>query len=113
MKENQIDVEQAINLLQDEKTYEEMLTIFLEGIEQKTLEVKKYLKEKNMKEYAVLAHSIKSDSKYLGFTTLASLSLEQELRAKENDYDFIADNIDTFLEEINRIKKIVKKYLEN
>lgn len=113
LKENQIDVEQAINLLQDEKTYEEMLTIFLEGIEQKTLEMKKYLKEKNMKEYAVLAHSIKSDSKYLGFTTLASLSLEQELRAKENDYDFIADNIDTFLEEINRIKKIVKKYLEN
>lgn len=113
LKENQIDVEQAINLLQDEKTYEEMLTTFLEGIEQKTLEVKKYLKEKNMKEYAVLAHSIKSDSKYLGFTTLASLSLEQELRAKENDYDFIADNIDTFLEEINRIKKIVKKYLEN
>lgn len=113
LKENQIDVEQAINLLQDEKTYEEMLTTFLEGIEQKTLEMKKYLKEKNMKEYAVLAHSIKSDSKYLGFTTLASLSLEQELRAKENDYDFIADNIDTFLEEINRIKKIVKKYLEN
>lgn len=113
LKENQIDVEQAINLLQDEKTYEEMLTTFLEGIEQKTLEMKKYLKEKNMKEYAVLAHSIKSDSKYLGFTTLATLSLEQELRAKENDYDFIADNIDTFLEEINRIKKIVKKYLEN
>lgn len=113
LKENQIDVEQAINLLQDEKTYEEMLTTFLEGIEQKTLEMKKYLKEKNMKEYAVLAHSIKSDSKYLGFTTLATLSLEQELRAKENDYDFIVDKIDTFLEEINRIKKIVKKYLEN
>lgn len=29
------------------------------------------LKSKNLSEYAVLAHAIKSDSKYLGFTKLA------------------------------------------
>lgn len=70
------------------------------------------LKSKNLSEYAVLAHAIKSDSKYLGFTKLAELSLNQELKGKENNYEEITNGLKEYLNEISRITKVIEKYLK-
>lgn len=70
------------------------------------------LKSKNLSEYAVLAHAIKSDSKYLGFTKLAELSLNQELNGKENNYEEITNGLKEYLNEISRITKVIEKYLK-
>ena len=39
--------------------------------------------------YAILAHSLKSDARYLGFTKLAELAYNHEMAGKNNDIDFI------------------------
>ena len=70
------------------------------------------LKSKNLSEYAVLAHAIKSDSKYLGFIKLAELSLNQELKGKENNYEEITNGLKEYLNEISRITKVIEKYLK-
>ena len=54
---------------------------------------------------------MKSDSKYLGFTKLAQLSLEHEMAGKEENTDFINQNYNALIEEANRIIKVVKEYL--
>ncbi len=70
------------------------------------------LNSKNLSEYAVLAHAIKSDSKYLGFTKLVELSLNQELKGKENNYEEITNGLRDYLNEISRITKVIEKYLK-
>jgi CheY-like chemotaxis protein/HPt (histidine-containing phosphotransfer) domain-containing protein/anti-sigma regulatory factor (Ser/Thr protein kinase) len=112
LKENGIDVENGINLLGDISTYNDTLEIFLEENKKRIPEMKKYLESKNMSEYAVIAHAIKSDSKYLGFTNLAKIAFDHEIKGKENNYDYVVNHLKEFLEELNKITKIVEKYLK-
>ena len=45
-----------------------------------------------MTNYAIEVHSLKSDSKYFGFTKLAELSYNHELKSKDNDIEYATDN---------------------
>ena len=66
-----------------------------------------------MENYAICVHAMKGDSKYLGFTKLAELSLEHQLRSQEGDIEFVNNNYNELINEANRIVSVVKKYLEN
>ena len=50
-----------------------------------------------MANYAIEVHSLKSDCKYLGFTTLAQLSYQHELKSKANDVEFVNENYDDLI----------------
>ena len=96
----------------DEETYREMMMTFYQEIDQKQENMKKFISDKNTKEYAVLAHGIKSDAKYFGFTALADIAYQHELKGKDNDIDFITKHQDEFDKEINQIKEIIQPYLD-
>ena len=66
-----------------------------------------------MENYAIDVHSLKSDCKYLGFTKLAELSYQHELKSKENDIEYVINNFNSLEEEYKRVRRIVTKYLEN
>lgn len=112
LKNKGIDVDKGLSLLRDEETYREMMTTFLQEIDQKIEKMKTFINEKNAKEYAVLAHGVKSDAKYFGFTELADIAYQHELKGKENNMDFIIKHWEKFDQEINRIKEIIRPYLE-
>jgi len=112
LKENDIDVDSSIELLGDIEMYNETLEAFLTESEDRLPKMDKFLKEKDSANYAILAHAMKSDSKYLGFKKLAELSLDHELKGKENDIKYLEDNYEELITEVNRVIDIVKKYLE-
>ena len=92
--------------------YNDTLNDFL--IEQNTRvpDIQKYYHEKDMENYAILVHAMKGDSKYLGFTKLAELSLEHQLKAQDNDLNYVTEHYDEFMNEVNRITGIVQQYLQ-
>ena len=67
--------------------------------------------KENMKEYSIDVHSLKSDSKYFGFTDLAKLSLDHELKSKDGDKEYIKKHFDELETEYKRIIDVVSKYL--
>ena len=73
-------------------------------------DMEKYKEEQDMENYAILVHSLKSDSKYLGFTQLAELAYQHELASKAKDVRFVIGSYDALINEANRILEIVKKY---
>ena len=73
--------------------------------------MKTFMSDENTKEYAVLAHGVKSDAKYFGFTEFADIAYQHELKGKDNNIDFITKHWDEFEQEINRIKEIIHPYL--
>ena len=111
LEENGVDVEKGIELLDDMDMYNETMEDFLNEINEKYPKTKEYKEAGDMPNYAILVHSIKSDSKYLGFTKLAELAYEHELKSKDNDIDFVNNNFASLEEEINRIISIIKEYL--
>ncbi|MBQ9071912.1 MAG: response regulator [Bacilli bacterium] len=111
LKENDIDVDSSIELLGDIEMYNDTLKDFLTECETRIPKMKEHLDNEDAANYAICMHSMKSDSKYLGFKKLAELSLNQELEGKNNNISYIQEHNQELMDEVNKIISIVKKYL--
>jgi len=111
LKDNGINVDQGLEILGDIEMYNETMNDFLEEQTDRIPQLIKYKEEGDCENYAILAHAMKSDSKYLGFTKLIELSYNHELKGKENDINYINENFEDLMEEANRINSICQKYL--
>jgi HPt (histidine-containing phosphotransfer) domain-containing protein len=111
LKNKGIDVDSAIELLGDVDMYNETLDDFLEVSMERMSRLEDSFNDEDMKNYAIDVHALKSDSKYLGFTKLADMALEHQLKSEEGDVDYISDHYEELVDEVDLITSIVKEYL--
>jgi HPt (histidine-containing phosphotransfer) domain-containing protein len=109
--QNGVDVNRGIELLGDIETYNDMLEDFLSEVNEKMSNLNLYKEQSDMPNYAVLVHSLKSDSKYFGFTKLIDLAYQHELESKNNNLFFVKDNFEELKSEVNRIINLINDYL--
>ena len=108
---NGVNVEKALELFGDMDMYDATMSDFLEIVDQKLSNLRKYRETGDMPNYAIEVHSLKSDARYLGFVSLADLAYQFELKSKANDLMFVYDNYKTLLDEAHRVINLSKKYL--
>ena len=108
---NGVDVQKSLELFGDMGLYDETLQEFLNGVGEKLNYLKQYKEVSDMTNYAIYAHSLKSDARYLGFTKLAELALNHEMEGKANNPSYIFDHYDELIAETNRIINLAKSYL--
>ena len=108
---NGVDINSSLELFGDMETYNETLEDFLASAEEKLQQIQTYKETSDMPNYAILVHSLKSDSQYLGFTKLAELSYQHEMESKANNFNYVYDNYNELMTEANRIVNLVKQYL--
>lgn len=111
LTDNGVNLEKSLELFGDMDTYNETLSDFLNDVENKLSDIKKYKEAADMANYAILVHSLKSDARYFGFDTLAELSYNHEMESKANNMYYVYDHYDELMAEAKRILTIVKKYL--
>ena len=111
LKENNIDYNKGIELFGSIDMYNSMLSDWYKGINDKWNKIISYKNNSDMTNYAIEVHSLKSDSKYFGFTKLAELSYNHELKSKENDIEYVNNNFSELELEYKRILNIVGNYL--
>lgn len=107
---NGIDVNKSLELFGDMDMYNETLTEFLNGVNKKIADLNNAKESGDSHNYGIYAHSLKSDARYLGFTVLADLAYNHEMAGKNNDMDYVYNNYDAFMNELNRIITVVSKY---
>ena len=108
---NGVNVDKALELFGDMATYDDTLKDFLTEIDTKLANIKKYKEQGDMANYAILVHSLKSDSKYFGFEKLAELAYNHEMESKANNMYYVTDHYDELMTEANRILGLVKQYM--
>lgn len=108
---NGIDVDAGLKYLGDMEMYNDTLKEFMSAINDRMSKLTNYKNILDMENYAIEAHALKSDSKYLGFTKLIDLALSHELKAKENDAQYVIDNFDLLIAEVNNILAIINNYI--
>lgn len=69
----------------NEPLYRETLVLFADLWEERKVQLRHFLEEGNMGEYAVLIHAIKGDARILGADGFGELAYAQELQAKAGD----------------------------
>lgn len=110
LRDNNVDVDSAIEILGDMEMYNETLDDFISEMEDRLPNIDQYKNDEDMENYAILVHSLKSDSKYLGFTKLADLAYDHQVKAEANDVNYINGHYDELMDEVNRIMKLIDKY---
>lgn len=111
LKQNGVDIEKSLELFGDMETYNETIKEFQTGISKKIAEIEKYYNEKDMENYTIYVHSLKSDCKYFGFTKLAELAYEHEMASKAGDYDTVNSKYEELMDEAFKVKTLVNEYI--
>ena len=111
LEDNGVDVKKSLELFGDSNTYNETIGEFLVGIHTKINQLIKFLNGKDMANYAIYVHSMKSDAKYFGFTKLADMAYEHELKSKEGDFSYISTHINDLIKETNKAIILIQDYM--
>lgn len=112
LREHGVDLDSAITLLGDMEMYNDTLKDFYDNLSTRIEKITSLKVNNDITNYAIEVHALKSDSKYLGFTKLAGVALEHELKSKENDINYVNDNFQTLVAEVDKLSEIISKYIE-
>ena len=113
LKNRGVNLEASLEYLGDMDLYNETLTEFLDLVDGKVADLTRFKDTHDMANYAISAHSLKSDARYLGFTTLGEIALSHEMAGKENREDFVVQNFDAFVDEVKKTIAVAREYLQS
>ena len=108
-----VDLEKSLELFGDIETYNETVGDFVVGAVSKINKLREYMNAKDLANYAIYAHSLKSDGKYFGFTKLVDTAYEHELKSKDGDLYYICENFENLATIATEAVNIVKEYLSD
>ena len=109
--ENNIDVDAAEKLLGEMSTYDDALADFIKEANSKYNLLQGYMKIDKLEKCYNIFRTIKTDTRYLGFIELNSIFSNLEKAIKENDIDYVKNNIKTSLKVFKKYIEISKEYL--
>lgn len=108
LRSNGVMIDKALETFGDMNVYEVTLKDFLQSIDARWENVKKYKESGDLEKYSSELRSIKSDCKYLGFTKLANTCFLHELKSKDGDKEYITKHFVDLEDAYNVALKIMK-----
>lgn len=110
LKENGLDFDIAISYLGDESIFNEILLEFKNNLPNQMNDIKAKYESRDIPNYVILVHALKSNCKTLGIMDLADLAYQHEMKGKENDTAFIDSNINTLFNKANEVYTYLNNY---
>ena len=113
LEENRINVAAGLELLKDMEMYEMTLEEFYNELQNKITKLKGYKEAGNMDDYAILAHALKTEARYVGCNELGDIAYEHELAGKDKNQALVNEKFTEFENEVNRVYEVIKRYFGN
>ncbi len=92
---------------EEEEFYLSMLTQFAQETEKKQKSMQEFFEKKDLKNYEILVHSLKSTLKMLGSETMSERAKELEFAAKDGNYSLIAEKHEGLMKDCLSLAKAV------
>lgn len=110
LKQNGMDMDSALSYLGDYETIDEIIRDFYDGLDSQLQQLEELKNQKDMTNYAIYVHALKSNYRSLGLKEYAEDAYQHELQSKANNIEFIENNFNTLINDKERIKRIIEKY---
>ncbi len=110
LKNNGIDVDLGLSFIGDETSYKELLLEFKNGFINQMNEIRTLYENKDIENYGVKVHALKSNCKTFGIMTFANMAYEHEMAAKNGDINFINQNITNLFVKANELYKVLDTF---
>ena len=107
-----VDVAKSLEVFGDIETYNQTIGDFKAALEEKIPKLTELKDQRDMANYAIVVHSMKSDAKYFGFFDLADIAYKHELASKEGNITFVDNDFDNLMAKANASLELVKQYME-
>jgi len=111
LEENGVDVNKSLELFGNANTYNETIGEFLVEIHTNINELIKFMNSSDMANYSIYVHSLNSDAKYFGFTKLAEMAYEHEMKSKAGDLYYVTSHINDLIKETNNTILLIQEYM--
>ncbi len=107
---NILDVETGLLHCGSKETFFDILQTFYQSIDQNIETLNKLIDAKDIKNYTIRVHSVKSNCKTVGITKLGAMAEALEISLKNNDVDYALNNHAAFIAEYNNVKTKLSVY---
>ncbi len=95
-----INLEDGFKYTGSSKAYIKFLKTFTKSADQKSQEIRGFLEEKDIENYTIKVHALKSTSRMIGARELSSMAEQLEMAGKEQDITFIEEHTEAMLEKL-------------
>lgn len=113
LKNKGIQVDNALEFWGDIDSYNENLKEYKDSLNDKLNNLEYYKNQNDFENYGILAHSTKSEAKYLGLMNEAEIFLQHEMAGKESNKDFIDTHFEELKQTINKIDTTLEEYFNS
>lgn len=110
LKNNNVDVDASLEFWGDMDSYNENLMEFKESLNSKLANLEYFKNTGDWENYGILAHSTKSEAKYLGFMRDAEIFLQHEMAGKESNRDFVNTHFQELKSTFSKISSLLEQY---
>ena len=105
-----VNVDEVLEFWGDIDAYNDNLMEFLNNIDSRVKELESYKNNGEISSYTILAHSLKSEARYLGLNNLSQIFYNHELKGKEGNIDYIKNNFYEIESALGSLKSNIKDY---
>lgn len=113
LKNNSVQVDASLEFWGDIDSYNENLKEYKESLNDKLSNLEYYKNQNDFENYGILAHSTKSEAKYLGFMNEVEIFLQHEMAGKESNKDFIDTHFEELKQTIKKIDNVLEEYFNS
>lgn len=110
LKRYGVNVETGIQNTMDEETYNEILDDFFGEIPNSINRLGNFKVQGDMGNYAILVHSLKSNSRTLGFEAFGEICYKHEMESKAGNIDFINSDFNNLVTNAQNVYAIIRAY---
>lgn len=107
-----LDIHYAIELLGGKELYFKILKEYYRNIQVKSVRLKELQMNKDIQNYTIEVHALKSLSRQIGATALADMAARLEQAGHEEDYAFVDANTDNLLQKYVEYIDILKPFCQ-
>jgi len=106
-----VDIENSMNLFGDMNTYKDTLGEFILSIKDKLSKLDNYKNARDLLNYSIYAHSLKSDARNFGFVELMNIAYNHEMKSKEGDVLYIYNSFPDLSQAVTNAVSIATEFL--
>ena len=106
-----IDIQQGMTYCGDKEGFRDITLIYHSEGPKRKANLEQFFREKDWKNYVIMVHALKSNSRGIGANELAELALNLEMAGKENRIDYIFEHHEELLDKHDKLLRCFEENL--
>lgn len=113
LRENGLDVDAALSFTGNDSRYIKALTRYYNAYEKNSTRIKNSYDNKDYEDYAIIVHSLKSNSRMIGDNELGDLAEKLQYAGQDKDVDLIEAETENLLAKYKQLVELIEPYVDN